>query len=141
MGDVLQMRELKFRAYNKTLKKMIYNDEFHALYAYFNFIEDMKEMNKFSDHMQYTGLKDKDDNLIYEGDIVKNKYSEILQVKFGFHDTNLGHFYSSRAYGFYLSNLNQELETLEESFIESDKDEIEIIGNVWESPELLEPKQ
>lgn len=66
------MRELKFRAWYKPEKKIIYNIQ--------NEFEERIElgMDCFSDYLsnddfiveQYTGIKDKNDRKIYEGDIV-----------------------------------------------------------------------
>lgn len=67
------MRELKFRAWSKSGKKMIYNIQ--------NEFEERIElgMDCFSDYLknddfiveQYTGLHDKNGKEIYDGDVVK----------------------------------------------------------------------
>ena len=55
------MREIKFRAWDKETKSMIYNPlGFPELYP-------------TNELMQYTGLKDKNGQEIYEGDILNSK--------------------------------------------------------------------
>lgn len=72
--------------------------------------------------MQSTGLKDKNGTEIYEGDIVKNIYDEIYVVKW----LDAG-FYLEEKYdgGFDYSELHF-------------GDNKEIVGNIYENPELLE---
>lgn len=87
---------------------------------------------------QYTGLKDKNGSKMFEGDIVTDKFNAMYEVKFGMHQiTCCGCcFKSHQGIGFYLKEINSEVNE-----ISSDEDtwEIieEVIGNIWDNPELL----
>ncbi len=74
--------------------------------------------------LQYTGLKDIKNKEIYEGDILKylnyKGYEEIIEV-----------WWDNDMAGFNFGNRNL-------SFI---KNKLEIIGNIYENPELLEVEQ
>lgn len=74
--------------------------------------------------MQCTGLKDKNGKLIYEGDIVKDLIiPEIFYIVKWFNS------------GFYLES------TISGSFLKFNDTQQEVIGNIYENPELLENKQ
>ncbi|SDM17947.1 YopX family protein [Bacillus sp. OK048] len=86
------MREIKFRAWEKNLKEIIpvHNIDFEkkminteSAWRFFNEI----------DLMQYTGLKDKNGKEIYEGDIVKvntNQYG-VFKVEVRFYQGEFGY--------------------------------------------------
>lgn len=74
--------------------------------------------------MQCTGLKDKNGKLIYEGDIIR--------------DINIPSYFCIVEWikgGFYLKS------TVSNSFLLFDTTQQEIIGNIYENPELLEGEQ
>lgn len=86
--------------------------------------------------MQSTGLKDKNGKEVFEGDIITDGYT-------------LGVFRNHQTLGFYMVDekgkenfLSDTVDT--EGFEEAKefmKNSIEIIGNIYENPELLEDKE
>ena len=88
---------------------------------------------------QYTGLKDKNGKKIFEGDIIRaitldTGSEEIAVVCFGnFIDENNGDEYT----GFYIE-FDGIKTTVTQLAMEECKNRIEIIGNIFDNPELLE---
>lgn len=149
------MRELKFRAWDKKKKTMVATG-FHIIGEVTVF--DMLRGYKIEEYtnfiiMQYTGLKDKNGKEeIYEGDIVRFFQKEwgltyIAVVKFGEWTCNCGDYYCyEEGRGWYLEGKhwyerpeNRHEETRIESII-SKKSGLEVIGNLYENPELLKEK-
>jgi uncharacterized phage protein (TIGR01671 family) len=132
------MREIKFRAWDKEYKKMMeWGKQLKGLSQ--NGIKTVMSYNsedgwsdcynlKDIELMQYTGLKDKNGKEIYEGDIVKyfDNKEHIVVVE---NIKELGT-------GMYLKRVGSGYYTLNPSVIRDY--EVEVIGNIYENPELLE---
>ena len=141
-------REIKFRVWDKTSDSMLYQDDFERveLDTKNKMVTLIAEEESDKSHyvldyedgieaeiLQYTGLKDKNGKEIYEGDILSIKiYSgdkvivegkTVVEFKDGCFGVIWGH---DKAF----LSLN--------SFF---KAKFEVIGNIYENPELLEGKQ
>ena len=127
------MREIKFRAWDKSNKIILYTG--------FIINADGQVATITNDHdwdlvlMQYTGLKDKNGFEIYEMDIIKYFMGKIAIIKFGDYMVNGSDYYSNYTKaGFFCEYLNRETSGL------TTEKNIEIIGNIYENPELLEDR-
>ena len=84
-----------------------------------------------------TGLKDKNEKEIYEGDICRNNEYDLLVVKFGEHHTKVyGDPWSIKDhFGFYFSIYGNEIDDVYIGF--SGGYSVEVIGNIYENEDLL----
>ena len=119
-------REIKFRAWDKQKRRLIEHSMLFRLDTT-NEIPFLPLLEKFIPEyevMQYTGLKDKNGNEIYEGDLV----SDLLNGSLG--EVTFDE-------GCYLVDWEDELTTitLHQNIREFD---VVVVGNIYENPELLE---
>ena len=125
------MREYKFRAFHKGAKEMLFG-------ANENIFRWQSEGQPI-EIMQFTGLKDKNGKEIYDGDILTSTFGNGLpcQIKFGEFDYDAGEdFYETTSVGFYFHEQTGERLAFGKS-IYGNTDCFEVIGNIYENPELL----
>lgn len=110
------MREIKFRAWNYKISKMLYNVQLCG--------HSGKVTSAFSAHdypvMQYTGLTDKEGVELYEGDIIENEDLDKRLI-----------LYCLNGFEMRIMNGNRDSRGTTWHFT------FKIIGNIHENPELL----
>ena len=116
------MREIKFRAWDKLEKSMVTKCDYCISFDGNCWLYEENPILKPGDIeiMQYTGVKDKNDKEIYEGDIVVYANWPPKAVESS----------EKGVTTFVLANTNYWLTTY-------DQERYEVVGNIYENPELL----
>jgi len=136
------MREIKFRAWDKEKEEFVRNFAVFKDGAFDEYISEF-ERGIAPDGkyilMQYTGLKDKNSKEIYEGDVVKihvkGTYSDddSIDGQKWYDDDFIGDVYfDEKSSGFVFRSVEWF------SYIAPHCNKAEIIGNIWDNPELPE---
>ena len=147
------MREIKFRAWHKEKKiisEVLGIDILHKEIFFSNGDVDYCEISdfKYIELMQYTGMKDVTEKEIYEGDVVKLIHTGIeisadrledLKRFVGIIKYENGIFKIVKTEKSLIESKYFEMEQkkVSEIFIYSKLYDLEVVGNIYENPELL----
>lgn len=82
--------------------------------------------------MQCTGLKDKNGKLIYEGDIVADVVSGCVAI--------IEYLHSSYSLMAHIRRMDEFVSIEDICFVDKEGTPFEVVGNIYENPELLEDK-
>ena len=126
------MREIKFRAwYNDKFHYNIekHHVEHHSLSGWSGDVWDFSDWLKYSTVQQFTGMKTKSGKDIYEGDILAEKHNG------GEGEANIGQVYF--AAGTFMINGDGALYEHTYSLTPDILEDYEVVGNIFETPELL----
>lgn len=122
----------KYRAWDKTDKEMYLVDEINFNRGEFESIGDGITFMRMADEielMQSIGLKDKNGQEIFEGDVVTNGWKRQV-VTFGTQEVeeDFGSIRIYRGFNLYLGG----------GYPNAIMSEFEVVGNIYENPDLLE---
>ena len=132
-------RQIKFRVWNKVRGEMFES----AIYNAPDSFDMILKHPQVYVPMQYTGLHDKNSKEVYEGDIVKMHYfSEEFASDLGVlekDNTITGDIQYRQDFATYVVNTKDQDYTISE-YCQEPSEELEVIGNIYEYPHLLQDK-
>lgn len=121
---------LKFRAINRLSEGYKYSDEFDTLSDFFKWVEELVIVDQVE---QFTGLLDKNGKEIYDGDILKFVSCSWLESQLTEQTAKIT--YNEKEMSWWLIGIKKKSEIKPD--FEIDNNNFEIIGNEFETPELL----
>lgn len=138
------MREIKFRGWDKRNNKWFHRDLIILTNAaFYPSYTELEKGDSLFDYeykiMQYAGLKDKNGKEIYEGDIVSFDLYGNGEIEIGTIIFSKASFVAQTDYSPALDGTHhgRSLTYQLGSLIRNDKN-VEVIGNIYENPDLLE---
>lgn len=123
----------KFRVYDKVECMMITTSDYEDLSDLFCILKNDADTGYISEPMQSTGLVDKNGKEVFENDVIRDSdgFEGIVQ-----YDESYG------MYGIaYLPTLSNGIDMTFEELKDNFRNKFEVIGNVWENPELVEEEK
>jgi len=116
-----------FRFYDRFNSLMVYSSEYESLADFFEDYEKAVKGENAPVLIQSTGLNDKNGKEIFEGDLIKGKFGDIMSVLW---DDGFASFCLSKPGWAYLHYFKEAV----------DAEKCEVIGNIYDNKELLNEK-
>lgn len=117
----------KFRVYDKVECMMITTSDYEDLSDLFCILKNDADTGYISEPMQSTGLVDENGKEIFNGDVLKTYDGELAKVVW------------NKYLGCWEAEFLDEIVDLSEvADVKSNRSDCEVVGNIYENPELLE---